>query len=238
MVAAPPTLTVWEKVASTRWGTYVTEVEKRAVMKAHSLVPRPTQALEIGCEGGRWSKMLTDVGWRMTCIDVDREALEACRAKVPQAACILADRGDRTIPCDSSSVALLLCIEVAPVIQSDWFLPEAFRALNSGGIFVGVFWNRLSWRGLQARVRFRMNPGVNADFYSRSYPACRRTILGTGFRLVYEEGFCWSPFGRSSNSPLIPVFVQMERMLGLRRFTAISPWIAVIAQKPAATNKQ
>jgi len=91
---------------------------------------------------------------------------------------------------------------------------------------------------LQARVRFQMNPRADADFYSRSYPAWRRTIQGTGFRLVYEEGFCWSPFGRSSNSPLIPVFVQMERLLGLRHFTAISPWIAIIAQKGAATDRK
>jgi hypothetical protein len=172
----------------------------------------------------------------MTCIDVNREALEICQQKVPQAKCILANREDKALPCDSASVSLLLCIEVAPVIQGDWFLAEAFRVLDHEGIFVGVFWNRFSWRGLQARARFQLSRKADADFYRRAYPRWRQTLARTRFQLVYEEGFCWSPFGRSSNSPLIPIFVQMERLLGLRRLPAISPWIAVVARKTAIAD--
>ena len=56
-------------------------------------------------------------------------------------------------------------------------------------------------------------------------------LAGAGFEVLHEEGYCWSPFARTSNSPLVPVFVQAERMLGLHRWIALSPWIAFVARK-------
>ena len=227
----PAAMTVWERVAATTWGTYVTGVEKRAIVKASSLAGKPAKALEIGCEGGRWSKMLADVGWKMTCVDVDREALAVCQRRLPDAICIQVDKQDKRIPCDSKSASLLLCVEVAAVIQSEWFLPEAHRVLEDGGILVGTFWNRLSWRGVQARIRFQLNRRPNADFYSRSYSTWRRALTRIGFQIAYQEGFCWSPIGRSSNSALVPVLGQFERRFGLHRLPVISPWVAFIAKK-------
>jgi len=84
----------------------------------------------------------------------------------------------------------------------------------------------------------RLSRGVshmgNVD-YSRSYPAWRRKLSGTGFRLLHQEGFCWAPFGRTSNSSLIPAFTGIEKLLHLNRIPTISPWIAFIARKVAGT---
>ena len=230
-------MTFWERVATTRWGNYVTEVERRTVLRGQSLAGRPGRALEIGCDGGRWSKLLSDQGWEMTCIDVNREVLEECRRKVPSARCILADPRDETIPCEPSSSALLLCIEVGPVIQSEWFLPEVCRVLSDGGVLVGVFWNRMSWRGISHRVKCRLGyrPNANEQYYTRSYVAWKRKLGRAGFRPVYEEGFCWGPFSRTSNSFLIPTFAGLEKLLRLNRIPTLSPWIAFIAQKVAGT---
>jgi SAM-dependent methyltransferase len=223
--------TQWEQVAATTWGSYISDLEREAVLKAHHLAGPPTCALEIGCEGGRWSQVLAKLGWQMICVDVNPRALEICREKIPAATCILADPKGSTIRCDPSSVGLLLCIEVAPVIQSDWFLPEASRVVRQGGLLAGVFWNRASWRGLATRLRYCFGRREPADFYKRSYPAWKRELFQSNFRLIHEEGFCWGPFSRESNSRAVRAFVRMERLLGLHALPQVSPWIIFIAQK-------
>ena len=223
--------TYWEKAAATRWGAYVTDVEKRAILRAAALAGKPAQALEIGCDGGRWSKLLADAGWQMTCVDVNPKTLAICQQKVPAARCILSHPQDATIPCEPDSTDLLLCVEVAPVIQSDWFLPEAGRVLRENGILAGVCWNRTSLRGLMSGFKERLAPTTDTVFYSRSYSGWRKDLGRAGFQAVHEEGFCWGFFGRMSHSPLIPVFTKLEHLLQLQRLAALSPWIVFIARK-------
>lgn len=221
--------TRWEKVASTRWGTYVTDIEKRTILKAHDLSKKPDTALEIGVEGGRWSKLLAELGWSMTCTDVNHDSLEICKNRIPTANCILVTQGQKEIPLESQSVGLILCIEVAPVIQSDWFIDETYRVLQNNGLIVGVFWNQRSLRGLFAHTRaFFTN---EYDHYTISYPTWRKTFLNSGYSILHEQGLCWLPFGRASNSAFIPHLVHLEKWLGLQKLTQLSPWIAFIAQK-------
>ena len=145
--------TFWEKVTCTRWGAYVTGIEKEAILKAHDLSETPAAALEIGAEGGRWSALLTGLGWRMTCTDINEKALAICKKRIPSANCILVRPDGTTLPCESESVRLLLCIEVPPVVQADWFVREACRVLQNDGLIVGVFLNRLSLRGFYVHTR-------------------------------------------------------------------------------------
>lgn len=223
-------MTFWEKIATTKWGAYVSGVEKAAILRAQSLAGQNGQALEMGCEGGRWSKLLSDLGWQMTCVDIDRETLSVCQQKVPGAKCILTGAGDQTIPCGTSSMDLLLCIEVAPVIESEWFLAEAARVLRDGGILVGVVLNRTSVRARMHRWSNDIKSG-GIEYYKTSYRAWRNRLCAAGFQVEQEEGFCWGPFGRTSDSSLVPLFAKLERLLGLHRLAAISPWVAVIARK-------
>jgi SAM-dependent methyltransferase len=219
----PPTF--WEIVADTNWGAYTSQIAKQAILRSHELSEKQTVALEIGCEGGRWSKLLTSLGWKMICVDTDQEVLKLCQKRNPTATCILASSSDEKIPCEANSIDLLLCIEVAPVIQSRWFLNEAFRVLREGGLIVGVFYNRLSLRGLFVRAT------GNREYYKHAYPLWRRNLSKHGFHISYEEGCCWFPFDRISNSRSIPFFSQLEKRFGLRQLTSVSPWIVFIARK-------
>lgn len=227
--------TYWEHVAATAWGNYVSGIERRIILHAQSLAGNPNKALEMGCEGGRWAKLLADMAWRLTCIDTDASTLNECRRKVPNAECILADPKDVAIPCDSGSMSLVLCVEVAPVIESDWFLSEAARVLRIGGIFVGTVWNKASLRGLTARIRHNGQWQKNGTrFYKHSYRAWRRQLCDADFEVVHEEGLCWAPFGRTSNSPLIPLVTNFERLLKLHHVLTVSPWVAFIARRVSA----
>src|SRR5579863_6124598 len=83
--------TYWEVAAQSLWGSYISEMEKEAILRAHELAGTPARAVEIGCEGGRRSKLLSDLGWRMTCTDVDAKALKLCQLRLPEAACIVVE---------------------------------------------------------------------------------------------------------------------------------------------------
>src|SRR5579871_1312068 len=104
--------TYWEAIADTRWGRYVSQLEKAAILRAHHLATRPTTALEIGCEGGRWSRILSDLGWSLTCTDIDPELLRVCQRRLPEARCVLVDPNSTELPSETASIGLLLCIEV------------------------------------------------------------------------------------------------------------------------------
>ena len=222
--------TSWEKVALTKWGSYLSGVEQRTILRAQKLAGPPASALEIGCEGGRWSLMLSQLGWRMTCTDVNKKSLTICQKRVPTASCILADPSARTIPCDSNCFDLLVCIEVPPVMESDWFPGEAHRILKDNAFFVGVSWNRTSIRGLLSRIRRKFNRS-NGGYYKLPYRTWRQALLKFNFQLVYQEGCCWGPFRRTSNSPLVPLCVKLERLLQLPKIVSLSPWIMFIARK-------
>jgi SAM-dependent methyltransferase len=225
--------TYWERIATTKWGQYTSQVEEQAILQAHRLAPEVRTVLEVGCEGGRWSRMLSDLGWDVVCTDIDTSALDICQERIPSANCILVDPTDSTLPCETESLGLILCVEVYPVLESQWFLPEAHRTLARGGLIVGVALNKRSLRGLAIKARdLRRPPDVHGyRHYQISYSSWKKEAQEQGFEMLHERGFCWFPFRRDSNSSLVPAFTRLERALRLPRLPALSPWIVFIAQK-------
>jgi SAM-dependent methyltransferase len=225
----------WENIVTkSGYGRYASEVEKKTILRVHSLVIKPTKALKIECEGGRWSKLLSDLEWKLICTDIDQYSLTICQKRIPEAMCIHVSPNESKLPCDVESIGLILCIEVEPVIHSDWFIDESFRVLQKGGLVLGVFSNRLSWRGLMYHS-IGPFPPLRAKsswyFYPLSYADWRESFCKRGFTLAYEEGYGWTPFRGYSNSPLVPVATRIERYLGLRKLVSLSPLIVFIARK-------
>lgn len=226
-------LTRWEKIGTgTRWGRYTTAIIEDAVRRAIRLAGTPSAALDVGCEGGRWSLLAAEAGWSLTCTDVDADVLRLCAHRLPEATCILVSPTDTTLPCGDGTISLLLCLEVNPVMDSDWFMAEARRVLRPNGVMVGVLLNRLSLRG--QLVRAKQSLGLaSMSFYRWTYPGWRRRMQGTGLQIEHAEGFCWFPLSRASNSSLTSTFERLERVLGLRRIPFLSPWIVFIARARA-----
>ena len=222
--------TVWETVATTRWGQYTTEVVEDAIRRGAVMAAPARSAMEVGCEGGRWSRLLASMGWAMTCTDVDPTVLSVCQQRVPTANCILVSPTATTLPSASSTMNLMLCLEVFPVMDSMWFLPEANRVLTDDGVLVGVMLNKQSLRGMFVRLRQSLAPQFEA-FYQLSHSEWRRRMSAAGFEIAFERGYCWFPLSRESNSVLAPLFVQLERRLGLGHLTSLSPWVVFVARK-------
>lgn len=229
--------TFWEDVRQrTRWGQYVTSVERGILHAAFSAAKQPAVALEIGSEGGYWTRLLVEKGWRVICTEVDERAIALSRERVPSATYIRVSPDDTTLPCAAGSVHLIVCFEVFPVIHSDWFFAEAARALAPGGLVAGVTHNRTSFRSVANRFlnsvdRKRKADLENKTLYRFGYREWRHQLAATGFQVVKEEGMCWLPFQRKSNFFLIPHLTRFEDMVGLRKVTEYSPWIAFVAQK-------
>ena len=221
--------TFWEQAATTQWGRYLTEIERRHIVRASQLAEAPTLACEIGCDGGRWSKLLADMGWQLVCTDINQHSLDVCQQRIPTAECLLVQPDDTTIPCQTETIQLLLCIEVE-VIHHDWFIAEAHRVLKLGGVMVAVAWNLFSLRSLYVRLASLLSAN-QVDPYKIPYLVFRRRLRQHGFAMLAEEGYCWFPFSRESNSSLVPAAVQLEKWLGLRRLPVLSPWVVHIARK-------
>lgn len=226
-------MTRWERVGyTTRWGRYLAEVEKTLILRGEESVGKVGTAIDLGCGGGRWSKLLADRGWEMTCMEVSREELAVCQRKVPAARCVLTQPGDQSIPSPSGSARIVLCIEVVPLIEAEWFPNEAKRILENNGLLIGIYINGQSLRGIASRLNHRLvnGPG-HYRFYRSSYAACRERLVQSGFEMLHEESCCWGPFHRESNSPFVPAFVTMERAMRLNRVVKWGPWVAFIARK-------
>jgi hypothetical protein len=153
--------------------------------------------------------------------------LQECQSRIPNAECLLVPSTGTRLPVPDSSKQLLLCIEVAPVINSTWFADEVNRVLVAGGLIMGVNWNAQSFRGWLARYRSRKDN----RYYVNAYAAWRQRLSDLGFHFLREEGCCWGPFSRESNSWLIPLAVWLEKVSGLRRLIRFSPWVVFVARK-------
>jgi SAM-dependent methyltransferase len=228
--------TFWEGAARSAWGAYLTEVEQRALLEASEIAAPPATALEVGCDGGRWSIVLRGLGWRNVCTDIVPESVERSRRRLPGANCILSKPTDERLPVEDGSIGLLLVCEVPPVTESSWFPAEARRVLRPNGVLIFTHHNSRSIRGLAYRVvrelqRLRGGERLRSCYYNGpTYGSLRQALLDRGFEIVREEGFCWFPFGRQSNSRLVAPAVWLESLLGLRKLATLSPWVVSIAR--------
>lgn len=235
-IADVQSLSLTEKLAhTTRWGGYLTNLEHQAISEALRILSSASDALEIGCQGGRWVEMLVGKGWRVTCTDVEEPVLRACQARVPSAKCIVVEPEDRTIPCGADSADLLLCVEVVPRHRQRLVSRRSPTRAPGWGMLMGVMMNRRSLRSLFVLLRRKLGlapPYRDASaLYSVSFSPWKRQLQPLGFQFEFEHGCCWFPFSRQSNSPLISLCAAVERALGLQRFVGISPWVVFVARK-------
>jgi SAM-dependent methyltransferase len=175
--------------------------------------------------------MLTELGWSMTCTDVNAEMLAVCAARLPGARCVLADADASFLPFPDRSALLVLCLEVEPVVHSDWFPAEVARVLRSEGELVGVAWNRWSARGLATSTITRLRGRGRHPYYRHSYRTWRRRMEAAGLQMIEERGLCWFPFSRASNSSLVPLAAAIEERTRLWKLPSLSPWVIFTARQ-------
>jgi len=224
--------TYWETVAKTKWGHYVSEIEKEAILKADALAIEKTTLLDLGCDGGRWSQLLLHLGWTdIICADINLSGLNICKKRMEDNLCVLLDPRASFVPFKTQSIGLLLCIEVPQAINFNWFIEESSRLLRPGGILVCTIHNKFSYRPIFHYIWTVRSPSRKNIYYKIHYRKFKHDLFRTGFEIIYEKGFCWPPFSRSSNSSLVPYFTRIEMLSKLNSLPIISPWVVFIARK-------
>jgi hypothetical protein len=94
--------------------------------------------------------------------------------------------------------------------------------------------NPSSWRGWAWDPVRGATPAGEIYYTGPAYADWRRNFISHGFEMLHEESYAWAPFGRTSDSPLIPIATAIESVLGLKHLLRFAPWILFVARKTQA----
>ena len=221
--------THWEKAAKTRMGKYLTRMETDFIFKSF----KPSQIctiMDVGAEAGRFSLLASDRNAIVIGIDIDSYGLKRLKLKTKNINIIQADA--RKIPLKDSVFDAIFMIEVLDYItELDEALMECHRTLKSNATLILSFGNKSS---LKSQLR-----ELHGKSYRHSYNKVMRCLSKIGFVVVKKMGYSWLPFGRTSESRLIPFLAKLEKILALRRIPSLSPWVmlhSLKSDKPFSTK--
>ena len=213
--------THWEKAAKTRMGKYLTRMETNFIFK--SITPSQNcTIMDVGTEAGRFSSLASEKNATVIGIDIDSYGLKRLKLKTKNVDVIQADA--RKIPLKDSTFDAIFMIEVLDYISDlDEALIECHRTLKSNAMLILSFGNK---RSLKSQFR-----ELHGKSYRHSYNKVMRSLSKTGFSVVRKMGYSWLPFGRTSESRLIPFLAMLEKLFALRRIPSLSPWVIVHSVK-------
>lgn len=213
--------THWEKAASTRMGTYLTNVEMAFFLEAIDF-SKEKLICDVGAEAGKFSLRAIEEGANVVALDIDAYGLGRLKAKSRKIDVICAD--GRALPLRSGAFDAAVSMEVIDYIpQLNEVLAECKRILRNGCPLVFSSGNKSS---LKSKVR-----QLSGKSYIHSYGEIMSGLHDAGFAVAGKTGFNWLPFGRMSQNILIPFLGKVERLFGFRRLPRWSPWILAKAVK-------
>lgn len=102
--------------------------------------PQPdlSLVLDFACGRGRIAERFADISGGLICVDISRDAIEACRrrfAKLPNVECLVS--GDASLPLSSNSITFLYSWDSMVHFnrsELDEYFVEFQRVLKSGGM--------------------------------------------------------------------------------------------------------
>jgi ubiquinone/menaquinone biosynthesis C-methylase UbiE len=213
--------THWERAAKTRMGNYLTKVETDFILETIDTA-KANLIVDVGAESGRFSLLAARSNISVIGIDIDIYSLRRLKQKNSEVSVIQADA--RKMPFRNEYFDAVFMIEVLDYIpQLGETLCESFRTLKQSAPFVLSFGNQSS---LKAKLK-----GLRGQSYMHSYNKVIKCLLKSGFEINSKLGYSWIPFGRMSNSKLVPILAYIERLFRLRKIPRFSPWVIVQATK-------
>lgn len=178
--------------------------------------------MDVGTEAGRFSSLASDKNAAVIGIDIDSYGLKRLKLKTKNVTVIQADA--RKIPLKDRTFDATFMIEVLDYISDlDEAFAECHRTLKSNSTLIVSFGNK---RSLKSQLR-----KLYGKSYRHSYNRVMQSLSKTGFSVVRKMGYSWLPFGRTSESRLIPFLAMLEKIFALRRIPSLSPWVIVHSVK-------
>ena len=215
--------THWEKAAKTRMGKYLTNLETDFISKSIDLSQENITVMDVGAEAGRFSLLAANSKATVVSVDVNSYALKRLKLKTKQVNIIQADA--RHLPL-KDEVFVVFMIEVLDYIpELEQALIECKRTLKPNASSILSFGNKSS---LKAKLK-----AMQGKSYRHSYKKVMQCLSKTGLMVKRKTGYSWLPFGRTSQSRLVPVLAGGERIFGLRKVVRFSPWVIMYITKSA-----
>jgi len=207
--------THWERAAKTRMGKYLTRIETEFIFRSINQLQTHT-IMDVGAEAGRFSLLGADKKATVISIDLDSYGLKRLKLKNKTINPIQADA--RKIPLKDGACDAIFMIEVLDYIADiDEALMECYRTLKSNAPLILSFGNKSSFKSQLRELRGKS--------YTHSYGRVIQSLSKAGFAVLRRMGYNWLPFGRTSESRLIPFLAGLENFLALRRIPRLSPWV-------------
>jgi SAM-dependent methyltransferase len=221
----------WDLANTTAMGEYLTRTEGKFIARELRAQPWIRTIVDIGGGSGRFSVPLKSAGFDPCVFDVNPVPLAALGRRQPAVPAVLMSTRVQEWPLASDRADCLLCIEV-PVVDDDAFLQQCHRVLRAGGLLIFTMLNRESYKGVAKAVVHRgRQTEYHGETYQHSLRGMRRRLRQSGFSVLRQQGFQWVPAERAANGKIVPLGAGLERLLGLHRLAAISPWVIIAAQK-------
>jgi ubiquinone/menaquinone biosynthesis C-methylase UbiE len=216
--------THWEFAAKTKMGEYLTNLETDFISKSIDLSQSNIKVMDVGAEAGRFSLLAANCKAFVVSVDVNSYALKRLKLKNKEVNIIHADA--RHLPLKDNLFDVVFMIEVLDYIpQLDQALSECKRTLKSNASSILSFGNKSS---LKAKLK-----AIQGKSYRHSYKEVMQCLSKTGFLVKKKTGYSWLPFGRTSQSGIVPFLARFERFFGLRRVVRFSPWVIIHVTNPS-----
>ena len=210
--------------AKTRMGKYLTNLETDFISKSIDLSKENITVMDVGAEAGRFSLLAANSKATVVSVDVNSYALKRLKLKTKQVNIIQADA--RHLPLKDAVFDVVFMIEVLDYIpELEQALTECKRTLKPNASSILSFGNKSS---LKAKLK-----AMQGKSYRHSYKEVMQCLSKTGFVVKRKTGYSWLPFGRTSQSGLVPILAGFERIFGLRRVVRFSPWVIIHVTKPS-----
>ncbi|MCL2475768.1 class I SAM-dependent methyltransferase [Candidatus Bathycorpusculum sp.] len=220
--------THWEMAAKTKMGKYLTRLETDFISRSLDLSQENLSVMDVGAEAGRFSLLPQNSKARVVSIDINAYALRRLKQKSRHVNIILADA--RNLPLKDGIFDVVFMIEVLDYIpELDQALGECMRTLKPEASAVLSFGNKSS---IKAHLK-----AIQGKSYRHSYGEMMRCISKTEFTIKRKLGYSWVPFGRTSQSSLVPILSALEKIFGLRRIVRYSPWVIMHITRHSRTMK-
>ncbi len=218
----------WDFVDSqTSMGRYLTANEKKFIVESLNGYPNPIElALDAGAGTGRHTRIVATYATQVVAMEIEDDLVAALARVAPNVQAVRVTPETTTLPVDSNSTDCILCIEAVFLPEQEWFREECGRVLRPGGMLIVTLQNRLSWKGLWAKLRpGRYRYATGDVYYVHSLGEFSDMFRRVGLELRDALGYNWLPFNRASNSLLLRPLAILEALLQLRRLPSLSPWI-------------
>ena len=213
--------THWEEAAKTRMGKYLTQIETNFI-KNLTEISRAKLVIDVGAEAGRFSTIASNNRVNVVSIDIDAYSLR--RLKLKKKAILVVQADARNMPFRRYLFDAVIMIEVLDYIpELSEVLKECNRILKPNSAFFLSFGNNSS---IKAKLR-----KLQGRTYMHSYKRVMTSLDEAGFKVKAKKGYSWLPFGRTSQSQLVPLMAILEHIFGLRKIPSLSPWVILHAVK-------